>query len=68
MLVLIIAGVTGELVGSQDKSLSDCNLMLYLVIYAVGLGVGIDYMLLRVYLKLVCLVVSVGIDYCGSYG
>ena len=54
MLILIIAEVMGELVGSQDKSLSDCIFMLYLLIYAAGLGVDVDYMLLRVSLKLVC--------------
>ena len=50
------------LVGSHAIG-GNCIFMLYLLIYAVGLGVGIDYMLLQVSLDLVCLVVSGCIDY-----
>ena len=54
MLISIIAEVIGKLVGSQDKSLSDCIYMLYLLTYAVGLEVDVDYVLLGVYVKVAC--------------
>ena len=64
---MIIAEVMGELVGSQDRSLSDCIYMPYILIYAVGLEGGVDFMLPGVSVKVACLVVSVDFDYCGSY-